>query len=318
MRNSVKVFIIIVSFCLSGFAMGEDIFSVEPLPSLMNKLNVKEKKYYKEFCQSMTKHHSGLTQLFLSDTTKKQDPENEWGTICAKASGEALLANGLFVFKYKDDAKWFATLLNIFGKLGSDGLKAFNTKIEIDRLTKKKLKSIKYNRKIKKCDADDIDYLDKMVGFSKSLLRAENKNMWLREYKARNSGKDFIQEYLDASMYAINLGHAVMSAEKTATANAKSDEPDRYAGGEKDLESWVIEGEDIYFKNFKLSRNQWQIHMKTQHILYEKMYEAWYDDLQYIFNNTMFDHTDNMRGWKWYTLGVMMMTEYNKILFMKQ
>jgi len=303
---------IICSFCLPGhligFAMGQAETKVTPLSSLMDKLDSNEKQAYQEFCDSMTSYHDQLNQLIESDTSDKSDPENEWRNICSSARTDIKRARMSIINmvggKHHDEGvKWFRILMSIFAKMEGEGTKAFNVKMELDRLMAKKDRSLKRNRGIKKDYQEDIDYLDESVEYANSYISAGSKEDWKANFEAENSGKDFLGEFAADANYAYNLGEAAVKGGKIATENAKSDEPDKYKGGEKHLAVWEIENEVFYFANFKNTRSYWQSLIIVQHTEYDKLYEKWYDELEWIFQSTMFNGTDNMRDWKWNNLG---------------
>jgi hypothetical protein len=284
----------------------------------MEKLDSNEKQAYQAFCDRMSSYQGQLNELFESNTTKIDDPEGAWRGICGDARTEIKQARMKIINmvggKHHDEGvKWFRILMSIFAKLESSGTDAFKAKVDLDRLMAKKDKSLQRNRTIKKDYQEDIDYLDESMGFAESYLSTDDKEQWLSEFKDENSGKNFVREFADDASFAYNLGEAAVKGNQIASGNAKSDEPDRFQGGEKALEAWEIESEVFYFANFKNLRIYWQELIKEHHKEYEKLYEQWYNELDWIFQDSMLRGTENMSAWKWSNLGPKFMVLLDKM-----
>jgi len=321
MRKSIIYFVIIFLCILPNIVLAEESFIVKPLPSLMNKLDSKGKKTYKTFCNTMTIHHVNLNLLFMTDYfPRSQNPKNEWQAICESAKMDIKRGRTIITYVSKgsearnEGVQWFNSLMSLFKKLENEGSRAFDEKLMIDRMIWDKSKSVRNNKVIKKCDQDDINYLDEKIGIAKSLLEANNKETWEKAYQAKNSGNTFENEFRKVQTFGQNFAYVIMQTKKKITKNAKDDEPDRYEGGEGHLDGWAIDHEYRYFSNFKNVRFSWQENIKIHHKKYEKLYETWYDELEYIFNDTIFRNTRHMKGWKWDNLGAKINKIYNDML----
>lgn len=286
MRNSVMVFVIIFLFTLPKFAMGGEVFSVKPLTSIAKQLNSKNRKVYRDFCRTMTKHYDKLDALFKVDTSTKSDPENEWQMICTNVQTDIIVAiNSDIGLKNKGAGKWYATLQNLLVKLKSEGANTFNAKVKLDRLMAKKKKSLQELKTYKDIWEDNVIFFDKKITLAKKYREDRDKN------------SDSLDELKRAEAFAYNDTIAFKEYGKEIIEARKKDNPSLLYGKEKDLSNWEIKGEE--FENFKNLLTGWQAVFVEHHKKYKKLYQAWNLDNSWVFDDTLFRNTNHMKGWTW-------------------
>lgn len=302
MKKLIIYFILIFLFFLPKSAVGSEEFTIYPLGALSDNLNIKDRKVYLEFCNTMTEYHSTLNKIYMQNPIKAK---SEWKTVSSLARDDIQSTRYLITKLPKgsvartESVEWFKSLMNLVNLLESKGSSALYSSTIIDDQLKDTKKSVKDNESTKKEIIDDFLFLmNGLVGHIESFEQVDNKIDWIYTYDKGRPTLD--QEFEFLKILGSNLNEAIRYFRKNNSASLAfhKNASKQYESGLEKLNNWEIGFE---FPNVTKSRLSWQKDLKKKYEEYKNVKATWLKGIEFSKKDSkvLFNDTTHLKSWRW-------------------